>query len=78
MLLLGQHRQRTCTGISRRELLQIGGSSVLGLTLADLLKLKANPLALTPNPSHEESRGAGLRLRAGGHLSVALGRAVAA
>src|ERR1019366_7986125 len=43
MLLLGQTRQRNCSGITRRELLQIGGSSVLGLTLADLLKLKANP-----------------------------------
>jgi Protein of unknown function (DUF1501) len=43
MLLLGQHRQRTCRGVSRRELLQIGGSSALGLTLADLLRLKANP-----------------------------------
>jgi hypothetical protein len=42
MLMLGQHRQRTCSGSSRREFMQIGGSSVLGLTLADLLKLKAN------------------------------------
>jgi uncharacterized protein (DUF1501 family) len=42
MLFLGQSRQRTCRGVSRREFLQIGGSSVLGLTLADLLKLKAN------------------------------------
>jgi uncharacterized protein (DUF1501 family) len=41
MLSLGQTRQRTCQGLTRRELLQIGGSSVLGLTLADLLALKA-------------------------------------
>src|SRR5262249_7802409 len=42
MLFLGNVRQRNCQGISRREFLQIGGSSVLGLALADLLKLKAN------------------------------------
>src|SRR5262245_27749081 len=38
MLLLGQHRTRTCQGITRRELLQIGASSVLGLSLPDLLR----------------------------------------
>ena len=48
MLLLGQLRQRTCRGISRRELMQIGGSSVLGLSLADLLRLKANQGGSSP------------------------------
>src|SRR5215475_9575457 len=42
MLFLGRNRQRTCQGVSRREFMQIGGSSVLGLTLADLLALRAN------------------------------------
>jgi len=42
MLFLGRSNQRTCRGVSRREFLQIGGSTVLGLTLADLLRLKAN------------------------------------
>lgn len=42
MLFLGQERRRTCRGVTRREILQIGGSTVLGLSLADLLKLKAN------------------------------------
>src|SRR5437868_6345665 len=41
MLLLGQQRQRTCQGVSRRAFLQIGASSVLGLSLADLLRLRA-------------------------------------
>jgi uncharacterized protein (DUF1501 family) len=41
MLLLGQTRQRTCQGLSRRAFLQIGASSVLGLSLADLLALRA-------------------------------------
>src|SRR4051812_2367622 len=38
MLLVGQHRTRTCAGITRRELLQVGGSAVLGLSLADTLR----------------------------------------
>ncbi len=41
MLLLGQGLQRTCRGVSRREFVQIGLSSVLGLTWADLLRLRA-------------------------------------
>lgn len=42
MLHVGQHRCRTCAGLSRRELLQVGGSSVLGLSLADLLRARAH------------------------------------
>lgn len=41
MLMLGQLRGRTCQGLTRRALLQIGASSVLGLSLADLLRLRA-------------------------------------
>src|SRR5216110_2427813 len=41
MLLLGRARQRTCQGMTRRAFLQIGGSAVLGLSLADLLRLRA-------------------------------------
>jgi hypothetical protein len=41
MLLLGRLRARTCQGLTRRTLLQIGASSVLGLSLADLLRLRA-------------------------------------
>src|SRR2546425_7103304 len=42
MLLIGQQRQRTCQGISRRAFLQVGASSVLGLSMADLLRLQAS------------------------------------
>src|SRR5471030_912979 len=59
MLFLGQTRQRTCQGVSRREFMQIGGSTVLGLTLADLLKLKANPLTPNPSPGGRGETGAG-------------------
>ena len=41
MLMLGQLRARTCQGLTRRALLQVGASSVLGLSLADLLRLRA-------------------------------------
>jgi hypothetical protein len=42
MLLLGQHRTRTCQGPSRRALLHAGAVSVLGLTLSDWLRLRAS------------------------------------
>src|SRR5438874_983141 len=41
MLLLGQERQRTCQTLTRRAFLQAGGSSVLGLSLADMLRCQA-------------------------------------
>src|ERR1700730_15810283 len=47
MLLLGRQTQRTCKRISRRAFLQAGGSAVLGLTWADLLRLRAAASAPT-------------------------------
>jgi uncharacterized protein (DUF1501 family) len=41
MLLIGQQHQRTCQGLTRRAFVQAGASSVLGLSLADLLRLRA-------------------------------------
>jgi uncharacterized protein (DUF1501 family) len=41
MLLVGRQTQRTCQGLNRRAFLQVGASSVLGLSLADLLRLRA-------------------------------------
>ncbi len=41
MLFVGQQRQRTCQTLTRRAFLQAGGSTVLGLSLADLFRLKA-------------------------------------
>lgn len=41
MLLIGSQRARTCGGVTRRAFLQVGGSTILGLTLAD--RLRANP-----------------------------------
>src|SRR5438045_2102254 len=41
MLLLGRQKQRTCQTMSRRAFLQVGGSTVLGLSLAELLRCRA-------------------------------------
>src|SRR5262245_8245513 len=42
MLSVGRQTQRTCQGLTRRAVLQAGASGILGLTLADLLALKAH------------------------------------
>jgi hypothetical protein len=42
MLRLGQTMVRNCQGITRRELLQVAGISVLGLALPDWLRTRAN------------------------------------
>jgi hypothetical protein len=56
MLKVGRGVSRNCQGISRRELLQVGGVGLLGLTLADLLRTRetraANP---RPHRSSETS-----------------------
>jgi hypothetical protein len=38
MLMLGQQTARTCQTLDRRSFVQIGGSTVLGLTLSQLLQ----------------------------------------
>jgi hypothetical protein len=45
MLFVGRQTQRTCQGLTRRALLQAGASTVLGLSLADLLRLRAEGTA---------------------------------
>ncbi len=45
MLLVGRQSARTCQGITRRGVLQVGASSVLGLSLADLLQLRSEAAA---------------------------------
>jgi hypothetical protein len=41
MLSFGSHRVRSPHGVTRRELLQIGGSAVLGLSLPEVLRIRA-------------------------------------
>ena len=40
----------TCDGVSRRDLLRIGGSSVLGISLANVLALQASGANNAPVP----------------------------
>src|SRR3954465_6657909 len=41
MLFVGRRTTHTCAGIDRRAFLQVGASSVLGLSLADVLRVRA-------------------------------------
>jgi uncharacterized protein (DUF1501 family) len=43
MLMLGQQTARTCQTLDRRSFVQIGGSTVLGLTLSQLLQARDTP-----------------------------------
>jgi hypothetical protein len=47
MLLVGRHRTQTCQGITRRELIQVGACSVLGLSALDFVRRSAS--AETPS-----------------------------
>src|SRR5262245_22354981 len=40
MLVIPGRTATTCDGMTRRELLRVGGSALLGLTLADVLQLQ--------------------------------------
>jgi hypothetical protein len=51
MLFIGQQQQRTCQTLSRRAFLQVGASTVLGLSLADLLRLQAHGGAAANAPA---------------------------
>ncbi|HLN32674.1 MAG TPA: DUF1501 domain-containing protein [Gemmataceae bacterium] len=50
MLFIGQQRHQTCQTITRRAFLQAGGSTVLGFSLADMLRLKALGNSPTQGP----------------------------
>src|SRR2546423_632426 len=41
LVIPGRPGKDTCDGITRRDLLRVGGSAVLGITLADLFRLEA-------------------------------------
>src|SRR5437764_13862817 len=44
----------TCDGFSRREFLRVGGAGILGISLADVLRLQANS---EPAPAESKQRG---------------------
>src|SRR5262245_17350123 len=41
LVIPGHSGKDTCDGITRRDVLRVGGSAVLGLTLADLFRFQA-------------------------------------
>ena len=51
MLFVGKQRERTCQTLSRRAFLQAGGSTVLGLSLADLFRLRATAAGAGMGPA---------------------------
>jgi hypothetical protein len=53
LVIPGQAGKDTCDGITRRDLLRVGGSAMLGLTLADIFGLQA------ASANQPASRGAG-------------------
>src|SRR5947209_6136153 len=58
LVIPGAQDKATCDGMTRRELLRIGGSSLLGLSLADLLNVqtKADPPAAGGGPGWNRAR----------------------
>lgn len=65
MLSIPGNRVRDCDGITRRELLRVGGAGILGLSLAEFLALEAQASA---KPKDASARAAGF----GGAKSVIL------
>jgi hypothetical protein len=57
LVIPGRAGKDTCDGVTRRELLRIGGSAVLGLTLADLLGTQK--ARATDPPATAQSHGPG-------------------
>jgi hypothetical protein len=45
LVIPGRAGKDTCDGVTRRELLRVGGSAILGLSLADMLQWKAQTAA---------------------------------
>ncbi len=49
LVIPGHPGKDTCDGITRRDLLRVGGSAVLGVTLADLFRFQAEAKTKTKN-----------------------------
>ena len=58
MFRIGQAALRHCQGLSRREMLRVGGLSALGITLADWFRIResqAGPFAQNGSPGRDPS-----------------------
>jgi hypothetical protein len=58
LVIPGRAGKDTCDGVTRRELLRVGGSALLGLSLADVLRLQ-NQANANPSPATTANRGPG-------------------
>jgi hypothetical protein len=56
LVIPGQQGKATCDGMNRRELLRIGGSAMLGLSLADIFRLQAADNAPAGGPGFGRAR----------------------
>jgi hypothetical protein len=75
LVIPGQRDKATCDGMTRRELLRVGGSALLGVSLADILRLQAQAGPATSadqGPGFNRARGVILIYLQGGpsHLDL--------
>src|SRR5262245_50069157 len=76
LVIPGRPGRDTCDGITRRELLRVGGSAVFGFALADLFRLQeataANPASTYGGPGFGKAKSVILIYLQGGpsHLDL--------
>jgi hypothetical protein len=72
MLVIPGQTARTCDGVSRRDLLRVGGSALLGFTLADVFRSQAQAKESTGGPGYGKAKGVILIYLQGGpsHLDL--------
>src|SRR6516162_7932860 len=59
LVIPGRSGKDTCDGVTRRELLRIGGSAILGLSLADILQLQKQTARAANNDTNTQGAGFG-------------------
>src|SRR5512145_2018272 len=59
LVIPGDRGKATCDGMTRRELLRVGGSALMGITLADLLNLQSQARANPAAPARDHGPGFG-------------------
>ena len=59
LVIPGDKGRATCDGMTRRELLRVGGSAMLGLSLADILGVHQKAQSTPPTPARDHGPGWG-------------------
>src|SRR6266542_3949131 len=72
LVIPGRPGKDTCDGLTRRDLLRVGGSSVLGLSLGGFFKLQAAAKENTGGPGYGKAKSVMLVYLQGGpsHLDL--------